>query len=114
MATQISSEPQGQGGEGRGTSEAHAFIMRFVDDELNNLPGHELTRFTNTDRKFTRRTFGDSDVAVILGELDGKGSYNQNLRKELGRWEKRGKGKVRSAPMFSKENAKRRPSKTTT
>lgn len=56
--------------------------MRFVDKELHNLPGHELTRFTNTDRKFTRRTFGDSDVAVILRKLDGKGAYNQNLKKK--------------------------------
>lgn len=90
----------------RHTSEAHAFIVRFVNEELEDLLGHELTRFTNTDRKFARRTFGDSDVAVVLRELHGKGSYNQHLQKEvIGRGE-RGEESYRRRPCFPR----RRPS----
>jgi hypothetical protein len=116
MAIDISREREmeTEGGIGENTSEAHTFIMRFVNKEIEDLLGHELTRFTNSDGKFARGTFGDRDITIILGELDGKGFYHQNLRKEVGRWEERGEGKLLSAPIFSKENAKRRPSKTTT
>jgi len=89
---------------GGNTSEAHAFIVRFVDEELEDLLGHELTRFTNTDRKFTRRTFRDSDVTVILGELDSKGSCNQHLRQKWGRWEESaGRGITVGAHVFQGE-----------
>ena len=59
--------------------------MRFVVEEVDNLPGHELTRLANTNRKLAGRTFGDSNITVILGELDGEGTYNQD-------WQMRGDG----------------------
>jgi len=94
MAIHISLEENSGRGRGKDTSEADALIVRFVDEELDNFLGHQLAGFTNTDRKFARRTFGDSDVAIIFGELDGIGFYHQNLeiRWTWKKWERGGEG----------------------
>jgi len=63
-------------GMGRGnTSEAHTLMVRTVVEEVANLAREELSGFADTDLELTRGTFGDGNVAIILGKLDGKSFY---------------------------------------
>ena len=57
---------------GGNTSEASTLIMRSVAQKVDDLTSLELSRFANANLELTRRTLGDSDVAIILWELDGE------------------------------------------
>jgi hypothetical protein len=58
--------------EGGNASETSTLIVRSVIEKVDNLTSLELSRLTNADLELARRTFGDSNVAIILGELDGE------------------------------------------
>jgi hypothetical protein len=77
--------------------------MRFLVEEIDDLPGEERCGSTNADLEFARRTFGDSNITIVFRKLDGKGFYRQESTK----------GEILSTPTSDKEKAKRRPSKTT-
>ena len=74
--------------------------MRVVVEKFDDLPRHELARFTNTDCEFARRTFGGNDITIIFGELDRKGPYTQGLCDEGGRWKGIRRGTYGRCPSF--------------
>jgi hypothetical protein len=49
--------------------------MRLVVEKVDNLACKELTGLADTDLELPRRTFGNSDVAIVFGETDGEGFY---------------------------------------
>ena len=54
------------------TSETDTFIMRFIVEKLDNLTGKESSRFADADLEFARRALGNSDIAIVLRELDSE------------------------------------------
>lgn len=54
--------------------------MRFIAEELNDLTSEKSCRFADTDLELTRRTLGDSDIAIVFRELDGESFYCWQLR----------------------------------
>ena len=62
--------------ERENTSETDTFIMRFIVEKLDDLTGEESSRFADADLEFARRTLGNSDIAIVLRELDGESFYH--------------------------------------
>jgi len=50
--------------------------MTLIAEKSDDLTRKELSSFTNADLELARRTFGDGNVPIIFGELDGESIYN--------------------------------------
>jgi hypothetical protein len=64
-------------GEMGHTSETHAFVMGLTVEKVDDLTRKELSGFADADLELAGRAFGDGDIAIVLGKLDGEGFYNQ-------------------------------------
>ena len=54
------------------TGETYTLIVRLVVEKIDNLTCKEMASFANTDLELAGRSFGDSNVTIIFGELDGE------------------------------------------